>query len=266
MHSPDYLYSNAHAAALERLQELERIEDPDTVAALESLGNLTGWHCLEVGAGAGSIARWLAQRVGPMGCVDATDLDPRFLEPMASDTMEVWRQDVVRDALPAENFDLIHARHVLIHLGGGVAAALDNLCQSLKPAGMLLIEESDFAGARAADTTPESLQAVYDTGLAAMLNFFRHRGMDVHLGAAVPDLLKQRSMTIQKTLRRQRTVQGGSPEALFHRETYGQARDAVVSTGIASAAVMDEMIAAHADSRLFYQSRQTVCVTAQKKT
>ena len=33
-------------------------------------------HCLEVGAGGGSIAHWLCQAVGPTGRVLATDIDP----------------------------------------------------------------------------------------------------------------------------------------------------------------------------------------------
>ena len=36
---------------------------------------------LEIGAGGGSIARWLAERVGPTGSVLATDIDPRFIPP-----------------------------------------------------------------------------------------------------------------------------------------------------------------------------------------
>jgi ubiquinone/menaquinone biosynthesis C-methylase UbiE len=37
-----------------------------------------GWRCLEVGAGRGSMAVWLAQRVGPSGHVVATDVDVGF--------------------------------------------------------------------------------------------------------------------------------------------------------------------------------------------
>jgi SAM-dependent methyltransferase len=164
MPSANYLYSNAHAAALARLQGLEQVEDPDSIAALEGLGDLSGWHCLEVGAGAGSVARWLSHRVGPNGHVVATDADPRFLEPLVSNSLEVWRHDIVHDALPLAAFDLVHFRHVLIHLAGSAAAALDQLCAALKPGGVLLIEESDFDGATAANTTPPALREIYDTG------------------------------------------------------------------------------------------------------
>ena len=61
-----------------------------------------GWRCLEVGAGAGSIAGWLADRVGPSGQVIATDLDTRFLEQQARPNLEVRRHDVVRDPLETD--------------------------------------------------------------------------------------------------------------------------------------------------------------------
>jgi hypothetical protein len=55
----------------ERLAVLTRIADPITTRCLTDLG--PGWRCLDVGAGDGSVARWLAGRVV------ATDLNPRFL-------------------------------------------------------------------------------------------------------------------------------------------------------------------------------------------
>src|SRR5262249_41196057 len=62
-----------------RLALLTEIADPITPRRLSDLGVGPGWRCLDVGAGDGSIARWLAARVGPEGRVVATDLEPRFL-------------------------------------------------------------------------------------------------------------------------------------------------------------------------------------------
>lgn len=60
-----------------RLRLLEVCRDPGTIGRLDRLGVSCGWRCLEVGAGHGSIARWLAERVGPTGSVLAADIDPR---------------------------------------------------------------------------------------------------------------------------------------------------------------------------------------------
>src|SRR6516164_6049908 len=62
----------------ERLALLTQFTDPITTRRLTDLGVGPGWRCLDVAAGNGSVARWLAGRVGREGRVVATDLNPRF--------------------------------------------------------------------------------------------------------------------------------------------------------------------------------------------
>ena len=52
---------------LARLKLLEALCDPWTFRHLDGIGVRQGWRCLEVGAGAGSVVRWLSERVGPHG-------------------------------------------------------------------------------------------------------------------------------------------------------------------------------------------------------
>jgi ubiquinone/menaquinone biosynthesis C-methylase UbiE len=91
-----------------------------------------GWHCLEVGAGGGSIATWLCDRVGAAGHVVATDIDPRFLDAVGSPNLEVRRHDIASDPLPEAAFDLVHTRLVLVHLPER-EAALRRIVRALKP-------------------------------------------------------------------------------------------------------------------------------------
>ncbi len=94
-----YVWANPDELAdSRRLESLEGWFDPLTHRHLETIGIGVGWRCLEVGAGGGSIARWLAQRVGPSGSVVATDVDVRFLTGLPA-MVEVRRHDVVSDAL-----------------------------------------------------------------------------------------------------------------------------------------------------------------------
>ena len=58
-----------------RLRNLQQASDSSTISHLDAIGVGPGWRCLEVGAGAGSIARWLRTRVGPTGSVLATDIN-----------------------------------------------------------------------------------------------------------------------------------------------------------------------------------------------
>src|SRR6266498_3236464 len=123
----------------QRLRVLSDIYDPDTIRHLEDLGVGEGWRCLEVGAGEGSIARWLSARVGS-GSVVATDLDTRFVDFPAPSNVEVVRHDVTVDPCPGEPFDLIHARFLLCHLGGR-QQVLERMTTWLKPGGWMLVED-----------------------------------------------------------------------------------------------------------------------------
>jgi hypothetical protein len=62
-----YAFDNSWELARQRLDAIEAWFDPGTIRHLTERGVAPGWHCLEVGAGGGSIAAWLGDRVGPAG-------------------------------------------------------------------------------------------------------------------------------------------------------------------------------------------------------
>jgi hypothetical protein len=64
-----YALENAGAQAGDRFIALSALFDAGTIRHLEGCGVSSGWHCLEVGGGGGSIAAWLSQRVGSRGRV-----------------------------------------------------------------------------------------------------------------------------------------------------------------------------------------------------
>jgi precorrin-6B methylase 2 len=74
-----YLFDHAAPQAAQRFAGLQARHDPTTVRHLEALGVGEGWVCWEVGDGGGSIAAWLARRVGASGHVLVTDIAPRSL-------------------------------------------------------------------------------------------------------------------------------------------------------------------------------------------
>jgi ubiquinone/menaquinone biosynthesis C-methylase UbiE len=142
-----YLLDNANEKAGTRMDVLARLYDATTRRVLESVGLATGWHCLEVGGGGGSVARWLSERVGADGHVLCTDIDIRIIERQragAAANLEVLRHDIARDPLPNRAFDLIHARLVLIHVLER-ERALERMAEALKPGGWLVIEDFDSA-------------------------------------------------------------------------------------------------------------------------
>jgi len=74
---------------------------------LTRVGVRPGSRCLDLGAGAGTIAAWLAQRVGPTGQVVALDTDPRHIP--GWDLIDVRAQNVTAAEPGTGEYDLIHA-------------------------------------------------------------------------------------------------------------------------------------------------------------
>ncbi|HET9256951.1 MAG TPA: methyltransferase domain-containing protein [Pseudonocardiaceae bacterium] len=123
----------------DRLLSLERAKDPDTIRILESLPINESSRCLEIGAGMGSIAYWLAARC-PKGSVVAADIDTRNLDPRRSPNLNVQEVDITTHEFAPSSFDLVHARAVLCHL----PAREDVLARAyrwISPGGWLVVED-----------------------------------------------------------------------------------------------------------------------------
>jgi SAM-dependent methyltransferase len=136
-----YPLDNHHDISAAHHQGLADLLDPFTVSRLAGLGDWIGGRCLEVGAGAGSIAHWLADQVGPTGEVVATDLKPDLIPPHPR--LRTVAYDLTTDgplAVLGGPFDLIHARLTLAHLPNR-RIILHRLADLLAPGGTLLIED-----------------------------------------------------------------------------------------------------------------------------
>jgi SAM-dependent methyltransferase len=219
-----------HEAELERLRTLERAFDPGTRAYLRATGLREGGRCLEVGAGAGSVARWLSEVAGPSGRVLAIDLNTRFLSGFAGANLEVREADV-RDAdVEPGSFDLAHARFVLIHVPDW-AAALAAMVRCLKPGGWLVLEEPDFSSSRSL-SGPAELRRAFDNVHRATEAMFRQRGLDHAFGARLPALLLERGFEAIAVENDAPVVPGGSPLARMMGLSTEQLRDKYVATGL----------------------------------
>lgn len=135
-----YIWDRTLETEKHRLAALCDAYDQGTQELLTRLGVAPGARCLEVAAGSGTIARWLAQRVGPNGRVVATDIDTRFLEGFSEPGVEVRKHDLLNDPLEEGAFDFVHARALLEHLPQW-QVALGKLIKALRPGGWLLVED-----------------------------------------------------------------------------------------------------------------------------
>lgn len=198
-----------------RLLALEEGYDPGTVSRLENLGVGRGWRCLEAGAGAGSITRWLSRRVGAEGEVVATDLDTSFLDVSGAGNVDIRQLDLRSDSLPEGGFDLVHSRFVLGHIPER-EKILDKLVGALRPGGWLLLEEIDsFAwGALDDGLHPEVV-------LAALVPLER-QGFAPRWGREMPALLRDRGLANISAVAEAPIVEGGTPGLEWLRMTVDQ--------------------------------------------
>lgn len=150
MGESEYLLANARAETVRRFDALEEAFDALTTQHLARVGVASGWQCLELGAGAGSIASWMAGQVGQEGRVVATDLDVSRVRAHASDQLEVRRHDLVAEDLPPGPWDLIHERLVLQHIPARLEV-LDRIVDALAPGGWVVLEDFDTAEVRTTD-------------------------------------------------------------------------------------------------------------------
>ena len=177
MAQPDYVFTTADdRLELTRLQAIEQEFDPASRRRLYATGLTTGWRCLEVGPGAGSLMQWMGEKVGASGQVVALDLSTKFLPARRPEQVEVQQGDIRTAALPQGSFDLVHARYVLVHLPD-YEVALSRMLAALKPGGWIVLEEPDFSASRGIAGTAAQLAAMQHIH-QAIHQMYESRGMD----------------------------------------------------------------------------------------
>jgi len=172
----------------DRLREVESMADPTTTRWLKELGVGVGWKCLEIGAGAGSIAQWLCQEVGVTGSVVAADLKTELLERLEEPNLEVRRCDLRTEVFEEGAYDLIHGRFVLMHLGEQRNETIRMLHRALRPGGLILVEDADY------ELFMISLGQVWPKALAILTAGYEialQLGIDNFFGRRVPAWLEE---------------------------------------------------------------------------
>ncbi|MGZ4688156.1 MAG: methyltransferase domain-containing protein [Acidimicrobiia bacterium] len=236
MSSSEYLFENAAPEAGDRFDALAALFDPVTIRHFDALGVAEGWRCFELGAGGGSIARWLSKRVGATGHVLATDLDVRWFAQQDHDAnLEIRRHNLIDEPLPDEAFDLAHERLVLVHIPER-AAALERMVSALRPGGWLLAE--DFSSGVVPDwfvnPTNED-EHLANRIVSEMRGLLAQRGADPALGHKLPQLLRDAGLEDVGADAYQVVVQGEPVRRLLHANVGQVAEQLVEERGIARA-------------------------------
>jgi SAM-dependent methyltransferase len=253
----NYSLSNAWDHAQRRLRLLEQYLDPITHRRLSSLGLGKGWHCLEVGGGGGSVARWLSAQVGADGRVVATDIDTRFLDEIREPNLEAWKHDITIDGLPTGEFDLVHTRWVLQHLADP-EAAIRRMIAALRPSGWLLVEGMDFFPIHTASSQ------LYIELMAGLAGVIASSGGNDFGGRALPAMVAKQGLADVQAEGDFAILNAGHPMAEFLRLSTLQLRDKIVGSGAVTTAQFKAAIALFEDPGFWAFGPGGVAVRGQK--
>jgi SAM-dependent methyltransferase len=241
MPEPEYLLTNAREETLVRFDGLAETFDPVTVGHLARIGVEAGARCLEVGAGGGSVAVWLANEVGPGGRVVATDLDISRFRTHDLDQLDVRRHDLVTDELPDGPFDLVHERLVLQHVPARLQV-LDRLVGALAPGGWILLEDFDTAEVRGTDREGPHHELILRVAIA-FNGLLKARGGASSFAANARRELARRGLVDIGSSGYVTFANGGTGFARVIAANTRQVHDELIAAGL-SAAELTEFLAA----------------------
>jgi len=249
--TPKYLFDNAsEREARARMAALGAQHDDATFRYMEKCGITSGWNCLEIGAGDGSVGRWMAAKVGSAGRVLATDIDPRFvLENRSANptNMDVSVHDIVTGSLPEGAFDFVHARLVLIWLPERLRV-IDKLVKALKPGAWLLIEDYDtrLVPPELATFNPAAA-AKFARVKEAALELMTRSGLGHTYARELHHRLRERGLTQVQSYGAIATFAGGSPGADLQQANFRQVHQALIEAGLVSEVEFQEVMSLLSD-------------------
>ena len=259
----DYVFQRVEdQRELERLRMIELVFDPASRRRLLLAGLQTGWRCLEVGPGAGSIMTWMSEVVGPSGQVVAVDLDPKFLSEAERPNVSVMRVDIRTAQLPPQSFDVVHARYVLIHLSD-CEVALTKLFDSLKPGGWLVLEEPDFSASRGVTGNGQELVSFRKVN-QAIEQMYTTLNMDYALGLKLPASLQRRGLQHLTVENDAPLCAGGSGMATVMKMSAEQLREKYLATGIADQSDLERYCRFADDPNTWAIYYATIAVSGRK--
>ena len=230
--------ADQHAGQLARLRTLEYAFDPLSQKIFDQLDIPGTSTILDLGAGAGSLARWLTTRY-PGATVTATDIDTRFLNDIPG--IQVITHNAKTDDFPAASFDVVHARALLCHL----AEREDILTRAVtwvRPGGWLVIE--DVSLQPSLSTANPLLRKVAQAGITLLEQSI---GSDMLWADTLPDLLRDRGLSNIGHRTLEGRIGDNSPADTFWAATTAQAGPTLLKLELLTQNDLDAMANMRAD-------------------
>ena len=253
-----YILDDASAVEYQRLDLMSKILDPWTRGYLRAVGVGEGWHCLELGGGNGSIAEWLAAKVGSSGSVTAIDINPVLLELAPAQNLSVQQMDVRTGELPSESYDLVSCRALLHQIAEYAPQVLAQMAAAVRPGGWLVIQEPDFhlAPTTEPDIWARTWEGVIAWGLA--------NGVDWLIGRRLPSMVTSLDIGQPQAKTDVQNFRGRDRGALYFQLFLAEVRDRVIDAGHLDTATLDAASALLDDPNYWTQSWMMTAVWVRK--
>lgn len=220
------------ANQLARLRTLEYAFDPLSKTVFDQLSLPARSSILDLGAGAGSLAGWLARRY-PDATVTATDIDTRFLIDIPG--IRVITHNAVTDDFPAASFDVVHARALLCHLSCR-EEVLNRAASWVRPGGWLVIE--DVSLLPSLRTTNPLFRKIAQAGITLLEQSI---GSDMFWADTLPSRLHARGLSQIDYRTLEGYIGDNSPADTFWAATTAQAEPALLKQGLLTQSDLDAM-------------------------
>ena len=227
-----------------RLDLIHAVYGPVSVRALEAgrIGECV--RVADVGCGTGTIARWMAERIGAAGRVDAIDVAADQVEvarstpsPAAAGAIEYHVGSVYELPLPTGAFDLVFCRLVLCHLQDP-ASAVAEMARLLNDGGRLVLVDFDMRTIRAMPPCGE-----YRTVVEEIVPRIQAKlGVDYSIGVRLHELMLAAGLRTESITTDQPVFREG-PEKYLWEQTWAAALPNAAATGALDGYDADKLIA-----------------------
>lgn len=254
-------------AAANRLEVLHEIWGPVTRETAIQAGITRGMKGADFGCGVGTVSVMFAELVGPGGSVTSLDLSAGQLEQARHRAAKAGHANLTfieasatASGLPADTFDFIYCRFLLLHLPNPYAG-LAEMKRVLKPGGVLIVEDADLSTGY---SVPKS---AIDRFGDLYVRLGESRGLDYRLGRRLYQIVVE-SGFVDPTIRLNQPAYARGRERRSFEWSLAEAADALIGAGLCTRSELDtilaEMKAAAEDPRILFVVPCMNVVTARK--
>jgi ubiquinone/menaquinone biosynthesis C-methylase UbiE len=233
----------ASTAEIEHLTHQAEVMADEAGQLLDRAGLAAGASAIDVGCGTLGILRQLCDRVGASGRVVGVDREARMLDAARRAAaqqdlpVEFVQGDATKLDLPADSFDFVHERTVLLNVQNP-AAVIAEMVRIARPGGVIALQEPDSAGWVCDPPHP-----AWDPLLAELLAAYRRNGKNFNSGRTIARLLRAAGLAGVQVRVTARVTAAGEYYQTFLLALTGLVRDQIITGGRLTAAEFDSQVA-----------------------